>query len=99
MFKDDGKFTVDDLPYLQEQKEKAETILSGCEKKERYLWRGAIRNSKAWIKKLGGLECECCHIIDKTVKKRLCGYQQDVNGKDVWETVCDMCEENHLGDI
>lgn len=45
------------------------------------------------------LTCENCGSTDKTVSKRLCGYDSDVNGTDKWETICDNCEHEHLMDI
>lgn len=43
--------------------------------------------------------CEDCKKIDETVRLRACVYQEDVNGKTVFETVCDDCEHAHLMDI
>ncbi len=45
------------------------------------------------------LICEDCSKSDKTVKRRICGYAEEILGKETWETICDACEYEHLMDI
>lgn len=47
----------------------------------------------------GQMKCQECGKEDKTVRMRTCGYNEEINGIEVWETVCDDCEHKHLMDI
>jgi len=47
----------------------------------------------------GEKECEECRKKDASVTNRLCGYTQEINKRDEWETICDDCEHEHLMDI
>ena len=43
--------------------------------------------------------CRVCHKKDETVKRRICGYDEEINNKKTWEVICDVCEHEHLMDI
>lgn len=45
------------------------------------------------------MKCQECNKEDETVSTRCCGYSQEIYGEDVWETICDDCEDEHLMDI
>ena len=40
-------------------------------------------------------KCEKCGKESEDVVKRLCGFQKDVWEEEVWETICDDCEQIH----
>ena len=43
--------------------------------------------------------CEYCGKATPDVRKRLCGYSQEIHGTDVVEVICDDCEHEHLINI
>jgi hypothetical protein len=45
------------------------------------------------------LTCGRCGKRDATVRKRICGYAQEVCGEEVEETICDACELEHKAKI
>ena len=45
------------------------------------------------------LTCEVCGKTDSTVTTLFCGYDEDINGTQVEETICADCEHEHLMDI
>jgi anaerobic ribonucleoside-triphosphate reductase len=45
------------------------------------------------------LTCNTCSKSDETVSSRICGYIEDVHNEEVYEDVCDACEQEHLMDI
>lgn len=44
-------------------------------------------------------KCTSCGIRKESVKRRACGYDEDINGTKKFEQVCDDCEHEHLMDI
>lgn len=51
------------------------------------------------IKKPKYKKCQVCGKKDKTVKRRACGYSEEISNTIVMETICDACEYEHLMDI
>ena len=45
------------------------------------------------------MTCDFCGKTDETVCDRPCGYDEDINGTENIETICDDCEHEHLMDI
>lgn len=45
------------------------------------------------------LTCQECGKKDETVTVVYCGYNEELYGEKVYETICEQCENQHLADI
>ena len=43
--------------------------------------------------------CSQCKLKKSSVKRRKCGFVEEVHGKTQMEQVCNECENDHLDDI
>lgn len=58
-----------------------------------------MNTSKQQVREERYEKCSQCGKRDETVATRICGYHDDVNNIEVYETICDDCEDEHLMDI
>jgi len=44
-------------------------------------------------------KCEVCGKQNETVRKRICAYELEIKGSEVFEVVCNDCENAHREEV